>query len=61
MKTMNVMRFNDFSDAPALIAGTAPVPQPGRGGMLIRVHAAGTNAQSCKRASESSSTADLEL
>jgi NADPH:quinone reductase-like Zn-dependent oxidoreductase len=35
------MRFNDSSDAPALIAGTAPVPQPGRGEMLIRVHAAG--------------------
>jgi NADPH:quinone reductase-like Zn-dependent oxidoreductase len=41
MKTMKVMRFNDFSDAPALIAGTAPVPQPGRGEMLIRVYAAG--------------------
>ena len=38
---MRVMRFNDSSDAPALIAGTAPVPQPGRGEMLIRVHAAG--------------------
>jgi NADPH:quinone reductase-like Zn-dependent oxidoreductase len=35
------MRFNDSFDAPALIAGTAPVPQPGRGEMLIRVHAAG--------------------
>jgi NADPH:quinone reductase-like Zn-dependent oxidoreductase len=41
MRTMRVMRFNDSSDAPALIAGTAPVPQPGRGEMLIRVHAAG--------------------
>ena len=41
MKTMNIMRFNDSFDARALIAGTAPVPQPGRGEMLIRVHAAG--------------------
>jgi NADPH:quinone reductase-like Zn-dependent oxidoreductase len=36
-----VMRFNDSSDAPALLAGTAPVPHPGRGEMLIRIHAAG--------------------
>jgi NADPH:quinone reductase-like Zn-dependent oxidoreductase len=35
------MRFNDSSDAPALMAGTAPVPEPSRGKMLIRVHAAG--------------------
>ncbi|MGA7880006.1 MAG: alcohol dehydrogenase catalytic domain-containing protein [Terrimicrobiaceae bacterium] len=41
MRTMRVMRFNDSSDAPALIAGTAPVPQPGRGELLIRVHTAG--------------------
>ena len=41
MRTMRVMRFNDSSDAPALIPGTAPVPQPDRGEMLIRVHAAG--------------------
>jgi NADPH:quinone reductase-like Zn-dependent oxidoreductase len=41
MKTMNIMRFNDSFDAPALIAGTAPVPQPGGGEILIRVHAAG--------------------
>jgi NADPH:quinone reductase-like Zn-dependent oxidoreductase len=26
MKTMKVMRFNDSTDAPALIAATAPVP-----------------------------------
>ena len=38
---MKVMRFNDSYDAPALIAGTAPVPQPGRGEILVRVHAAG--------------------
>jgi NADPH:quinone reductase-like Zn-dependent oxidoreductase len=38
---MRVMRFNDSSDAPALMAGTAPVPEPSRGKMLIRVHAAG--------------------
>jgi NADPH:quinone reductase-like Zn-dependent oxidoreductase len=38
---MKVMRFNDSSDAPALLAGTAPVPHPGRGEMLIRIHAAG--------------------
>jgi NADPH:quinone reductase-like Zn-dependent oxidoreductase len=41
MKAMKVMRFNDSSNVPALIAGTAPVPEPGRGEMLIRVHAAG--------------------
>ena len=41
MRTMRVMRFNGSSDAPALIAGTAPVPQPSRGEMLVRVHAAG--------------------
>ena len=41
MRTMRVMRFNDSSDAPALLAGTAPVPHPGRGEMLIRIHAAG--------------------
>ena len=35
------MRFNDSLDSPALIASTAPVPQPGRGEILIRVHAAG--------------------
>ena len=38
---MKVARFNDSLDSPALIAGTAPVPQPGRGEVLIRVHAAG--------------------
>ena len=31
MRTTKVMRFNDFSDAPALIARTAPVPEPGGG------------------------------
>ncbi|HEY0790091.1 MAG TPA: alcohol dehydrogenase catalytic domain-containing protein, partial [Chthoniobacterales bacterium] len=41
MKTMKVLRFNDSMDAPALVPGTAPVPQPGPGEMLIRVHAAG--------------------
>ena len=41
MKAMKVMRFNDSLDSPALIAGTAPVPQPGRGEILIRVQAAG--------------------
>jgi NADPH:quinone reductase-like Zn-dependent oxidoreductase len=41
MKAMKVMRFNDSLDSPALIAGTAPVPQPGRGEILVRIHAAG--------------------
>lgn len=41
MKTMKLMRFNDSSDAPALLACTAPVPQPGHGEMLVRIHAAG--------------------
>jgi NADPH:quinone reductase-like Zn-dependent oxidoreductase len=38
---MNVMRFNDSFDAPALVADTVPTPQPSRGEMLIRVYAAG--------------------
>jgi NADPH:quinone reductase-like Zn-dependent oxidoreductase len=38
---MKVMRYNDSVAAPALLAGTAPVPQPGRNEMLIRVHAVG--------------------
>ena len=41
MPTMRVMRFNDSIAAPALIPGTAPIPQPGPGQLLIRVHAAG--------------------
>ena len=41
MKTMRVMRFNDSTDAPALIAATALVPQPRPDEMLIRVLAAG--------------------
>lgn len=41
MKTMQVMRFNDSTDAPALIPGVAPIPQPGPGQLLIRIHAAG--------------------
>ena len=43
------MRFNDSSDAPGLIAGTAPVRQPGRGEMLIRVHTAGVTPTECIR------------
>ena len=38
---MKVMRFNDHPDAPALIAGDAPIPAPGPGELLVRVHAAG--------------------
>lgn len=41
MKTMNVMRFNDLPDSPALIPGTAPIPEPKASELLIRVHAAG--------------------
>jgi len=41
MKTMKVMRFNDSFESPALLAGSAPIPRPGRGELLIRVHAAG--------------------
>jgi NADPH:quinone reductase-like Zn-dependent oxidoreductase len=41
MKTMNVMRFNDSADAPALIAAIAAVPQPRPGEMLIHIQAAG--------------------
>ena len=38
---MKVMRFNDSSDTPALVADMVPTPQPDRGEMLIRVYAAG--------------------
>ena len=40
---MNVMRFNFNAalDAPALIAGAAPAPEPGPGEILVRVFAAG--------------------
>ncbi len=41
MKPMNVMRFNAAPAAPALVADTAPIPQPKSGEILIRVHAAG--------------------
>ena len=41
MKTMKVMRFDDSTDPPALIAATAPVPQPRTGEMLIHIQAAG--------------------
>jgi NADPH:quinone reductase-like Zn-dependent oxidoreductase len=41
MKMMNVMRFNDLPGSPALIPGTAPIPEPKAGELLIRVHAAG--------------------
>jgi NADPH:quinone reductase-like Zn-dependent oxidoreductase len=38
---MNVMRFNDSKESPALVRGTAPIPEPGPAEVLIRVHAAG--------------------
>ena len=38
---MKVFRYNDSPDAPALVAGTASVPKPKAGELLIRVHAAG--------------------
>jgi NADPH:quinone reductase-like Zn-dependent oxidoreductase len=38
---MNVMRFNDSVDAPALVADKVATPQPARGQILIRVLAAG--------------------
>jgi NADPH:quinone reductase-like Zn-dependent oxidoreductase len=41
MKTMNVMRFNDSAEAPALIPFTAPIPEPKKGEIVIKVHAAG--------------------
>jgi NADPH:quinone reductase-like Zn-dependent oxidoreductase len=41
MNAMKVMRFNDLPDAPALIADTISIPQPGDGELLIRVRAAG--------------------
>jgi NADPH:quinone reductase-like Zn-dependent oxidoreductase len=41
MKTMKVMRFNDSTNAPALVAATVLVPQPRPGEILARVQAAG--------------------
>jgi NADPH:quinone reductase-like Zn-dependent oxidoreductase len=41
MSTLKVMRFNDSQATPALLPGTAPIPQPGPGEVLIRVRAAG--------------------
>lgn len=38
---MKVFRYNDSVDAPALVPGTAPVPVPAPGELLVRVHAAG--------------------
>jgi NADPH:quinone reductase-like Zn-dependent oxidoreductase len=38
---MNVLRFNDSPDSPALVNETIPVPEPRPGEVLIRVHAAG--------------------
>jgi NADPH:quinone reductase-like Zn-dependent oxidoreductase len=41
MDRMKVMRFDDSVAPPGLIIGTAQVPRPGPGEMLIRVKAAG--------------------
>lgn len=38
---MKVFRYNDSTDMPALLAGTASIPEPRSGELLIRVHAAG--------------------
>ena len=38
---MKVVRFDNSGGAPALVADTAPVPQPDQGQLLVRVHAAG--------------------
>jgi NADPH:quinone reductase-like Zn-dependent oxidoreductase len=38
---MKTLRFNDSSQAPALIYGTMDTPHPKSGELLIRVHAAG--------------------
>jgi NADPH:quinone reductase-like Zn-dependent oxidoreductase len=40
MANMNVMRFNDSSAEPRLIAGIAPILRPGPGELLVQVHAA---------------------
>ena len=45
---MNIMRFNDSSTMPDLVAGTAPVPGPGPGEVLVRVHAAGVTPTELK-------------
>jgi len=39
---MRAIHLNDSSDA--LLAGEIPRPQPGRGEILARVHAAGATA-----------------
>src|SRR6516162_6286442 len=41
MDRMKAMRFDDSVAPPGLIIGTAQVPRPGPGEMLIRVKAAG--------------------
>jgi NADPH:quinone reductase-like Zn-dependent oxidoreductase len=38
---MRIMRLSDSAQAPVLIAEDAPTPQPQRGELLVRVHAAG--------------------
>lgn len=41
MNNMRVLRFHGSADAPQWTFGEAPVPQPRKGQLLIRVHAAG--------------------
>jgi NADPH:quinone reductase-like Zn-dependent oxidoreductase len=37
---MKVMRWTEASDGPVLVEDSAPVPEPGAGEILVRVHAA---------------------
>jgi NADPH:quinone reductase-like Zn-dependent oxidoreductase len=46
---MRLVRFNDSPEAPALIAGTAPIPAPGANEILLRVHAAGVTPTELQR------------
>lgn len=41
--TMKAIRFHSFGEADVLQYEDAPVPRPGRGEMLVQVHAAGVN------------------
>lgn len=46
--TMKAVRYHQFGGADQLVYEDAPIPTPGEGEMLIRVHAAGVNPVDAK-------------